>query len=210
MKSMVLLSGGLDSAVCLYWARSQGWELFPIEFEYFDRPERERQACRNLCADAGIRESLIVPVPFLREISDLSDSVLANPALSGAPEGYIPARNLIFYALSAYHAEVVGAARIVGGHNRTDGESFPDAGKAFRDRLNEILRISMWSHSALQTEVVLPLIEMDKIEVIRLGVRLGVPFQLTWSCYFNATRPCGVCISCVERMEALAAAGPGA
>ena len=209
MRALVLLSGGLDSAVCLYWARAQGWDVISIEFDYFDRPERERLASRNLCAHSGIRKRLIVPVPFLREIADIPEPQLANPALRHAPEGYIPARNLIFYALAAHYAEIQGAGRIVGGHNRTDGESFPDAGIAFQNRLNDILRISMWSQASVGTEVILPLIELDKTEVIRLGVRLEVPFDLTWSCFFNASEPCGACISCVERIEAFAAAGLG-
>jgi 7-cyano-7-deazaguanine synthase in queuosine biosynthesis len=120
MRAIVLLSGGLDSAVSLHWAKSKGWRVFPIEFDYYDRPERERQACSDLCAQAGIRGRIVVPVPFMREAVDIPDLELANPALRRAPEGYIPVRNLAFYSLAAYYAETLGARYIVGGHNRTD------------------------------------------------------------------------------------------
>lgn len=207
MRAIILFSGGLDSAVALYWARAQGWDVFPIEFEYYQRPERERRACRDLRERMGIRNQITAPLHFIREVSDIPEQELANPSLARAPEGYIPLRNLIFYSLAAYHAEILGARYIVGGHNRTDCESFPDAGKAFWERLNQIFRMAIWSYTQVQTEVVLPLIEMDKVEVVRLGSELGVPFELTWSCYHDADRPCGACESCIERAQAFAAAG---
>lgn len=207
MRAIVLLSGGLDSAVALFWARSQGWQLITTEFEYHQRPERERRACRDLRIRAGITDQIIVPVPFLREAVDVSAQELNNPALAGAPQGYIPLRNLIFYALAAYHAEIRGARYIIGGHNRSDCESFPDAGLSFWEQLNRLLKLAVWSYSTIQTEIVLPLIEKEKTEVLRLGSRLGVPFDLTWSCYFDADRPCGACESCLEREQAFAAAG---
>ncbi len=207
MRAIVLLSGGLDSAVALYWARSQDWELIPIEFEYHARPARERRACCDLREHAGIREQIIVPVPFIREVTDIDPRELANPFLSHAPQGYIPLRNLIFYALSAYYAEILAARYIVGGHNRSDCESFPDAGKAFWHQFHRLLAIGMMSYADLRTEVVLPLIDMSKAEVLRLGCRLGVPFELTWSCYYSSEKPCGACESCVERHKAMAVAG---
>ncbi len=205
MRAIVLLSGGLDSAVALYWARAQGWNAVPAEFEYYRRPERERRACRDLCLRAGITDQIIVPVPFLREAVDIPAQETNNPALARAPQGYIPLRNLIFYSLAAYHAEILGARYIIGGHNRTDCESFPDAGRAFWEQLNLLLKVAIWSHSEIQTKIVLPLIEMGKTEVIRLGARLGVPFEVTWSCYFDADHPCGTCESCLEREQAFAA-----
>jgi 7-cyano-7-deazaguanine synthase len=207
LRAIILFSGGLDSAVALYWARAQEWDVFPIEFEYYRRPERERRACRRLRDSTGIKNQITVPLPFIREACDIPEHELANPALARAPEGYIPSRNLLFYSLAAYHAEILGARYIVGGHNRSDRESFPDAGKAFWERLNQIFKLAVWSYAQVQTEVVLPLIEMDKVDVIRLGSKLGVPFELTWSCYHNADRPCGACESCIERAQAFAAAG---
>jgi 7-cyano-7-deazaguanine synthase len=208
LRAIVLLSGGVDSAVALYWAQAQGWEVFPLEYEYFDRPEGERKACAALRSESGLHSGITVPVPFLREISDIRAEDMRNPALREAPQGYIPLRNLIFYSLAGYHAEIQGARYVVGGHNRTDCESFPDAGAPFWEQLNRIYRIAIWSHPAIHTEVVLPLIGMDKSQVIRLGTALRVPFDLTWSCYFNTAVPCGTCESCLERSRAIAANEP--
>ncbi len=207
MRAIVLFSGGLDSAVALYWAQAQGLAVISAEFEYYQRPERERRACRDLRVRTGITDQIIIPVPFLREAADVPAQELSNPALARAPQGYIPLRNLIFYSLAAYHAEILGARYIIGGHNRTDCESFPDAGPSFWEQLNRLFKLAIWSYSEIQTEIVLPLIELGKTEVIRLGARLGVPFDLTWSCYFDAEHPCGTCESCVERARAFAAAG---
>lgn len=206
MRAIVLLSGGLDSAAALFWARAQGWEVLAIEFDYYLRPEREKKACNELLAHAGIRETISVPLPFLREIADLPEGTLKNQALCRAPEGYIPLRNLIFYALAAGYAEILGAGCLVGGHNRTDCERFPDAGKPFWQALGRILQQSMWSYPDLKLQVILPLIDLDKAGVIRLARTLGVPFDLTWSCYFDAEAPCGACASCRERAAAFAAA----
>ena len=203
--SLVLLSGGLDSAVALYWALLRGWSIHTIEFEYFQRPERERQACRDLRAASGITGSLVVQAGFLREVGDVPGGMVANMALGQAPDGYIPARNLVFYSICAHYAEILNARYIVGGHNRTDSESFPDAGREFFRNLDRLLRLGLWSYSATCTEIVLPLIELDKIEVVRLGLDLHVPFELTWSCYHDDRLPCGTCESCTERRQAFAA-----
>jgi 7-cyano-7-deazaguanine synthase len=200
--ALVLLSGGIDSAVSLYWARSQGWDLATIEFEYYLRPDRERQSCRRLRDHAGIRNAISVPLDFIREVADLPPGVAAGAALRGSPEGYIPSRNLNFYSLAAYDAEQGGRNFIVGGHNRTDSQSFSDAGGILFSRLNELLRLSMWSCQKILTRIVMPLIDMDKIQVIGLGRSLGVPFELTWSCYHDAEIPCGNCESCLERRNA--------
>jgi 7-cyano-7-deazaguanine synthase len=205
--ALVLLSGGIDSAVSFYWALSRGWDVRTIEFEYYQRPQRERAACRKLREWVGVEAPIIVPLGFIREVVDLAEGELANDFLQQAPQGYIPSRNLIFYSLAAYHAEILGARYIIGGHNRSDSEDFPDAGANFFSRMNELLKASMWGHAKVRTEILLPLMTLGKAEVVRLGEKLKVPFELTWSCYHNAEDPCGACNSCSERMEAFLEAG---
>ena len=207
--ALILLSGGLDSAVSLYWALSQSWNASTIELEYHQRPSRERSACFDLRKHAGISDAhaIVVPLDFVREVTDLPEGALVNTSLSQAPQGYIPSRNLVFYSLCSYYAEILGIRYIVGGHNRGDSESFPDAGRFFFRRLNQVLELAMWSYSQTHTEILLPLIEYGKAEVLRLGYSLGVPFELTWSCYHDAERPCGDCESCTERRDAFAEVG---
>ncbi len=204
-RAIVLLSGGLDSAVTLWWAASKGWEVQPLTFNYFGRPKREHTAIEALVRKASVRPVRSVDLPFLKEVDDLRPSGFENPSLEASPEGYIPARNLIFYSLAAYFAELDGVRYLVGGHNGTDPESFPDASPEFFDHLNRLLGMSLWSFKHSPVEVVLPLRGMSKEDVLRLGRKLDVPFELTWSCYYDQDVHCGTCVSCRERREAFAA-----
>jgi 7-cyano-7-deazaguanine synthase len=204
--AVVLLSGGLDSAVALYWARGQGFRLHALEIEYHRRPPRER-ACSEALARATDAERLVVHLPFLREAED-QPADRRPAALSGAPRGYLPARNLVFYSIAAHCAESLGASIIVGGHNRPDGERFPDARRGFFDALERLFADGLWSARERPLRVALPLAAMDKTAALRLGLDLGVPFAQTWSCYEDdAERPCGRCPSCVERARAFEAVG---
>jgi len=206
-RAIVLLSGGVDSAVTLWWARSQGWDIQPLTFDYFGRPKREHGAITALVKRAGVRPIRTVDVPFLKEVDDLRPSGFDNAALNESPEGYIPARNLIFYSLAAYFGELDGTRYLVGGHNGTDPESFPDASPKFFDHLNHVFGMSLWSYKQSPIEVLVPLGGKSKEEVLRMGRRLGVPFEFTWSCYWDQDVHCGTCVSCTERREAFAAIG---
>lgn len=206
--ALVLLSGGIDSAVALHWALRAGHDVLPVTFDYHLRPARELEACEALLEHARARGAVAplqrIALPFLREVEDLP----SRPAhLGGAPEGYGPARNLVFYAIAASLAEVHGARRIVGGHNGTDPEMFPDSSPAFFADFNALLGRAAWSHAKAPFEVVLPIAGKPKAEVLRLGKELGVPFALTWSCYHDGKAHCGQCGSCRERREAFAEAG---
>jgi len=202
VRALVLLSGGLDSAVCLWWARRQGWDLLPLTVDYHERPAAEVRAVRNLLAAADVKNLVQVPLPFLKEMTDLKEDGLANPLLAGAPDAYIPARNLIFYALAGYYAETLGAPLIVGGHNGIDPDTFPDSSPDFFTHVNSLYRLGLWSYPKSQVSIKLPLAGKPKEEVIELGRTLGVPFERTWSCYFDGDKHCGRCPSCVERREA--------
>ncbi len=208
-KALVLLSGGLDSAVSLYWAISQQWETRTFELDYFRRPERERNACAALRDHAGIGsgESIVLPVDFLREVVDIPKHIPIGSRLLQSPRGYIPARNLVFYSLCLHYAEIFGIRYVVGGHNRKDSEAFPDAGTGFFRQLNAMLPSTLWSYAEIQTEILLPLIDYGKSEVVQLGHGLGVPFEMTWSCYSDGESPCRTCKSCAERGKAFEDAG---
>lgn len=206
-RAIVLLSGGVDSAVTLWWAKGQGYDVHPLTFDYFGRPKREHVAIDALVKAARVRAVRTVPLPFLKEVDDLRAAGLANPVLEASPEGYIPARNLIFYSLAAYFAELDGTKYLVGGHNGIDPEAFPDASPRFFDSLNDVFRLSLWSFEQSPVRVLVPLSGKSKEDVLRLGRDLGVPFELTWSCYWDRDTPCGTCVSCQERREAFAAIG---
>lgn len=206
-RAIVLLSGGVDSAVALWWAKARGWDVRPLTFDYFGRPKREHTAIQALVRRTDVHPVRTVDLPFLREVDDLRAEGLENEALEESPEGYVPARNLIFYSLAAYYAELEGTRYLVGGHNGTDPDSFPDASPRFFEHLNRVFEMSLWSYANSPVEVALPLSGKSKEDVLRLGVSLGVPFELTWSCYWDQDLHCGHCGSCTERREAFAATG---
>jgi len=206
-RAIVLLSGGLDSAVVLWWAKGQGWDVRPMTFDYFGRPVRESQAVADLVARLGVRAVRRVDLPFLKEIDDLRKDSVANPALLDSPEGYIPARNMIFYGVAAYHAEIDGARYLIGGHNGMDPEAFPDSSPKFFNFMNSIFRLGLWSYARSPVQVLVPLSGKSKEEVVRMGLALKVPFEITWSCYWDRDLHCGTCPSCRERREAFAAVG---
>lgn len=206
----MLLSGGIDSAVALHATLAEGRAVLPLTFDYHLRPAREVEALEALLADARARSELQVAplervaVPFLREAGDLPS---VPEHLRGAPEGYIPARNLVFYSIAASLAEGRGADRIVGGHNGTDPETFPDSSPAFFGALDALLRPAAWSHARRPFHIALPIAGKGKAEVLRIGLALGVPFALTWSCYRDGKAHCGRCASCAERRGAFAELG---
>jgi 7-cyano-7-deazaguanine synthase len=172
-QAIVLLSGGIDSAVALRWAIEQGWVVRPLTFDYFARPTKERTAIEALSARAGVGSIRHVDLPFLKEVDDLRKEGLPNPRLLEAPESYVPARNLIFYGLAAHFAERDGARYIVGGHNGIDPESFPDSSPKFFDILNRIYRLGLWTYDEAPVQIVVPLSGKSKANVVRLGLLLG-------------------------------------
>lgn len=205
-RAVVLLSGGLDSAVCLVWARHAGHQLTALSFDYHLRGGHEKRAAEVVARAAGA-ELVAIAVPFLKELSDLRAEGRSPPGLAGAPEGYVPARNLVLYAIGTSVAEAIGADLVVGGHLRRDAEAFPDASAGFFRALEDLVALGSVRRGGSRIAFTLPLAGMRKSEVVRLGRELGVPFGHTWSCYGDGERPCGRCVSCAERAEAFREAG---
>lgn len=200
MRALVLLSGGLDSTVATWWALAEGYGVTALTFHYFKRPPPEIEATRRIADEAGI-ELVEVEMPWLRELADPEHPLLDNPTLQTVhPEGYVPGRNAIFYAIGAHHAEIMGAERIVGGHNGADPERFPDASAAFFDALGDLLDRGLVTRPGLEIEQ--PLLGSTKAEVVEQGTRLGAPLELCWSCYETGPTPCGECPSCTTRRDA--------
>ncbi|MEM3086394.1 MAG: 7-cyano-7-deazaguanine synthase [Halobacteria archaeon] len=184
----VLLSGGLDSAVALWWARKKFRGVEALTFTFSGRSARELRAARRLAREAGVALE-DVAVPFLRE--------------RGPPRGRIPARNLVFYAIALARAEALGAGAVVGGHTREDPARFPDAGRPFFRKMERLAATG----SRSPVRILTPLASLGKTEVVLKGLALGVPLSLTWSCYGNGPRPCGRCPACRERREAFRECG---
>jgi 7-cyano-7-deazaguanine synthase len=197
-KAIVLLSGGLDSAATLAWSAQRYDSLVALSFEYYLRPASERLAVfrQLLTFPARLIE---VPLPFLKEACDLKLSRAKH-----LPEGYVPNRNMIFYSIAAYHAQVEDCQAVVGGHNAGDGDDFPDASGSFFQGLERLTNLAMLSH---EVRIELPLMTLSKREVLERARDWGVRFEDTWSCYWDGLAPCGNCASCHERAEAFGEVG---
>ena len=209
-RAIVLLSGGMDSCVCAALA-ARDFEAAAVHVGYGQRTEeRERKAFFGICDRLGIRDRLVVRNEALRAIggSALTDTSIEVPksyALGGEiPITYVPFRNAHFLSVAVSWAEVLGAGKIYIGAVEQDSSGYPDCRPAYYDAFNDVIRKGTKDG---HIEIVTPLIAMRKHEIVRLGLELGAPLDLTWSCYSREDRACGVCDSCVLRLRAFRDAG---
>lgn len=207
---MVLLSGGMDSCICAALA-ARDYQVAALHISYGQRTEeRERQSFTSICERLGVRDRLLVRNEALRAIggSALTDPGIAVPAFTPVgqeiPVTYVPFRNAHFLAVAVSWAEVLGAEKIYIGAVEPDSSGYPDCRPEYYRAFNEVVRAGTKEG---KIEIVTPLIAMRKAEIVGLGLELGAPFDLTWSCYSREDRACGVCDSCVLRLRAFEAAG---
>jgi 7-cyano-7-deazaguanine synthase len=209
-RAVVLLSGGMDSAVCAALA-VRDFDGAALHVSYGQRTqERERQSFLAICQRLKIHDKLMVRNEALRLIggSALTDDSIAVPDAENVghsiPVTYVPFRNAHFLAAAVSWAEVLGAETIYIGAVEPDSSGYPDCRPAYYQAFNEVIKAGTKEG---KIEIVTPLIAMRKAEIVRLGLELGAPFDLTWSCYSREDQACGLCDSCVLRLRAFAAAG---
>lgn len=202
--AIVLLSGGLDSATTLYFAISKGFKAVCLIFDYGQRHRREI-ACAKKIARKAQSPYRIEKLALAKTGSCLLDKNIKVPGakFSGkVPSTYVPARNLIFLSIAAFYAESLGAQAIFIGANSIDFSGYPDCRPQFYSGLQKVLDVGTKSGiEGRKIKIITPLITMSKKEIIRLGVRLGVPYELTWSCYEGKEYPCLKCESCYLRSK---------
>lgn len=209
-RAVVLLSGGMDSCVCAALA-ARDFDAAAAHVSYGQRTEeRERKAFLGVCERVGIKDRLLVRNEALRAIggSALTDEKIAVPESHAIghdiPVTYVPFRNAHFLSVAVSWAEVLGAEAIYIGAVEQDSSGYPDCRPAYYEAFNSVIRAGTKEGNI---EIVTPLIAMRKHEIVRLGLELGAPFDLTWSCYSREDRACGVCDSCVLRLRAFEQAG---
>jgi 7-cyano-7-deazaguanine synthase len=212
-KAVVLLSGGLDSATTLALARERGFACYALSMEYGQRHGAELAAARQVAASLEVREHRIVSLPLDQfGGSALTDRNIAVPADggSGIPVTYVPARNTIFLALALAWAEVLGARDLFVGVNAVDYSGYPDCRPEFIEAFEKLANLATKAGvEGERFQVHAPLIHLSKAEIIRAGVRLGVDYGLTVSCYQadGEGRACGQCDSCRFRAQGFREAG---
>lgn len=212
-KAVVLLSGGLDSAVTLAVAKKQGFKCHCLVFDYDQRHKREISSARKIAAAAGFEYELVkIEFPWkgsslLDDRIKLTESARAN-GTGQIPATYVPARNIIFLSFALSYAETIGAEAIFIGAHQQDYSGYPDCRKEFFRSLRPV--VASGTRTGAQKgdiRIVTPLINKGKSQIIKLGKRLGVDFGLTWSCYRGGRRPCGKCDSCYYRAKGFKEAG---
>ena len=213
-RALVVLSGGMDSTVCAALAVRDfdAQNTAALHVDYGQRTERrERKAFEEICDRLGIKTRLAVHSPIFRAIggSALTDDQIDVPDASvemgtEIPVTYVPFRNSHLLSAAVSWAEVLGAEKIFIGAVQQDSSGYPDCRPEFYAAFNEAVRTGT-KEGTIRIET--PLIALRKSEIVRLGLELGAPFDLTWSCYSREDQACGTCDSCVLRMRAFAAAG---
>lgn len=215
-KAIVLLSGGLDSTTTLAIAHHEGFELYTLSFDYGQRHQREIDAAAavaryyqveeqktvtiDLRAFGGSALTADVAVPHARSLQEMSREI---------PVTYVPARNTIFLSFALAYAEVRGANDIFLGINAIDYSGYPDCRPEYLEAYERMANLATKATTQDKRRVHFhaPLVYMNKAQIIRKGMELGVPYELTWSCYEGGELACGACDSCLLRLHGFAEAG---
>jgi 7-cyano-7-deazaguanine synthase len=213
-KAVLCLSGGMDSCVCAALTAQQH-DLYALHFSYGQRTERrELESAERIAELVGAKQFMHLRTDIFRRIggSALTDDTIAVPraALDESqigteiPVTYVPFRNAHFLSAAVSWAEVLGAEMVVIGAVEQDSSGYPDCRPAYYDAFNALIRQGT-KEGTIRVET--PLIQMRKSEIVRLGVELGAPFHVSWSCYSGEREACGVCESCALRLRAFREAG---
>jgi len=222
-KAVILLSGGLDSSTCLLIARSEGFEVHALSFEYGQRHAVELERARAVASRYGAASHRVLRIDLPeRRASALTDPDATVPR-GGVPGGgpipptYVPARNTLFLAHAAALGESIGAGVIFIGANVLDYSGYPDCRPEFLEAFERALRLGTRAgvEGGLEFEIRAPLLALTKADIVRRAASLGLDFAMTSSCYDpgRGGRPCGACDSCRLRAKGFAEAGltdPGA
>lgn len=211
-KAIVLLSGGLDSATVLCHVLDQGYETYGLIFDYGQRHKKEIKIAQHLAHVCGITAEVVkIGMPW--KGSALLDKEILIPEHDAIdrhhiPATYVPARNIIFLSFAASYAEAVGAVRIFIGANAVDYSGYPDCRPAFFESYEAMMKQGLKTGvEGKKIKVGTPLLHKTKAQIIRMGMKLSVPYELTWSCYRGGKKPCGTCDSCQLRAKGFQQAG---
>jgi 7-cyano-7-deazaguanine synthase len=210
--AVVLLSGGMDSALCAAIAMDSGYSIAALHLNYGQKTEsRELESFRKLAHYFGAKETLIVDVSHFAAIggSSLTDKkievTMAELDSKDIPASYVPFRNGNILSIAASWAEVIGAEAIFIGAMQLDSSGYPDCRQEFFDSFQQ--SINLGTKPETEIKIITPLIDYSKKDIVEHGMNLGVPFELTWSCYQDSDTACGRCDSCALRLRGFQSAG---
>ena len=204
-KCVVVLSGGPDSSTVAYWAKEQGYDVYAITCKYGQIATKEVEYATRIAEKLGVPIKL-VDLSSLKDIfsgvTSLCDENIPMTSSFSSPI-IVPFRNAIFLSLAVSYAIAVGAGRVFYGAQGSDEPFYPDCRREFYVSFERAARLGTGQEVAIEA----PFSSVPKSEIIKRGSELGVPFELTWSCYLNGPKHCGKCESCVNRKKAFREAG---
>ncbi len=210
--AVCLLSGGMDSATAAYLARSEGYSIIGLHVNYGQRTEGKEQECaRTLAHLLEVEEFLDVDIGYLLAIggSSLTDQTVPlevyDPSRPELPTTYVPFRNANLLSIATSVAEAREAEAIFIGVQSHDYSGYPDCRPAFIEAFQRVIDTGTRDTTTIRLHA--PFVHLTKAEILRLGLRLGVPYEHTWSCYRNTGPACGICGSCYYRQEAFREVG---
>ena len=213
-KAVVLLSGGLDSCTCMAVAKSKGYDVYPISFNYHQRHKIELEGAKKIADYYQVKRHLVIET----NMAAIGGSALTDKNIN-VPEGdvnrttvpptYVPARNLIFLSYAMAYAETIGASHVYIGVNSVDYSGYPDCRPEFIRRFQELADFATTATAVEGKKITIetPLQDLSKKDIVLLGSKLGAPYQFTHSCYKGGEKACGVCDSCKLRLRGFAEAG---
>lgn len=209
-KAVILLSGGLDSTTCISYAISEGYEVYPISFDYGQRLKRELECAKKVVNHFGVKTHKIIHMDNVGG-SALTDMSIQVPAFEGdghIPITYVPARNIIFLSYATGYAEVVGADAIFIGVNAVDYSGYPDCREEFIRAFQNMINVgTKRGVDGNPIKIETPLLHLSKGEIVKLATKVHAPLQYSTSCYNGKDKACGVCDSCTLRLRGFKEAG---
>lgn len=210
MKVLLILSGGMDSATLLAWHLARGDEVHALSFDYGQRHFRELDAAQDLSEWYGVPWTRIDLFGFADKVpgSSLTDHSMETPVGHYAADNMkgtvVPSRNAIMLSVAFGIAAAQGMDAVSFGAHSGDHTIYPDCRRPFIEALETALNLGVWVDKRI--EILAPFLTLSKIDIVRLGDNLGVPYNLTWTCYEGGEKHCGLCGACQERKEAFAEA----
>ena len=210
-KAIVLLSGGMDSLVTAAIAAKENSELYFLHASYGQLTQRKELQCfEQIAAHYQAKDTKVIDLGWLKNLggSRLTDAgfeATNETAAKSYPDTYVPFRNANLICMAVSWAEVIGARSIYLGVVEDDGSGYPDCSKSFIQAMQKTIDVARGASHPIRLHV--PVIDMNKSEIISMGMSLRAPFELSWSCYFASDKACGKCDSCRLRLNAFAKAG---
>jgi len=210
-KAVCIMSGGMDSTLSAYIMKDNAYEIIAVHFNYDQRTQAKELECfNNICKELDVKEKYILDLDFFKQLgaSALTDKSIDVP-ITGVEEGvpitYVPFRNGIFLSMAAAIAEKEGAELISIGVVQEDSSGYPDCRANYIDAMQNAINLGTKDDTNITIDM--PLVHLLKSQIVEKSLELSVPLALTWSCYKNEEKACGVCDSCRLRLNGFSKAG---